>query len=135
MGFLEYENTKPSLLIKAALDILHAPDEVFEVRIPKTKAGTISGYFNDITKAAAVVAKENGKHQAIYATVNPVKPELLARNENKLEFGAQTTSTDADITRRRWFLLDLDPVRSAGISSTNEEIASARDLSEDIIAW
>lgn len=135
MEFEEYRDTKPSLLVKATLDLIHAPGEVFEVRIPKTKAGTISGYFDDTTKAAALIAKENGKHQAIYATVNPVRKELLARNENKFEFGSQSTTSDAEIDRRRWFLLDLDPVRPAGISSTDGEVELARDLATDIIQW
>ena len=130
-----YAKTKPALLIKGALDLIHEPGEVFEVRIPKTKAGTISGYFNDTTKAAALISRENGKHQAIYATVNPIKPELLARNENKLEFGAHTTTSDSEITRRRWFLLDFDPVRAVGISSTDAEISLALDLSTSVIDW
>lgn len=133
--FIEYKDTKPSIIVKAALNILHDTDEVFEVRIPKTRAGTISGYFSDITKAAAVIAKENGKHQAIYATVNPIKPELLARNENKLEFGSQTTTTDSEILKRRWFLIDLDPARPAGISSTDAEIAATKSLATDMIDW
>lgn len=135
MEHKEYKDTKPSMLVKATLDLLHEPGEVFEVRVPKTKAGTISGYFNDTAKAAALVAKENGRHQAIYATVNPIKSALLARNENKLEFGSQTTTTDSEIERRRWFLLDLDPLRPAGISSTDGEVAQARDLATDIVDW
>ena len=135
MDFKEYKDVRPALLIKACLDLIHEPGEVFEVRIPKTKAGTISGYFNDTTKAAALIARENGKHQAIYATVNPVNPMLLARNENKLEFGSQTTSNDADIIRRRWFLLDFDPVRPAGISSTDGELALSLDTANQVIEW
>ena len=135
MNFKEYKDVKPALLIKACLDLIHEPGEVFEVRIPKTKAGTISGYFNDTTIAAALIARENGKHQAIYATANPVNPMLLARNENKLEFGSQTTSNDADIIRRRWFLLDFDPVRPAGISSTDGEVALSLDTANQVIEW
>lgn len=133
--FPEYKFVKPALLIKAALDLLHEPGEVFEVRIPKTKAGTISGYFNDTAIAASLIAKENGKHGAIYATVNPVNPALLARNENRLEFGSFTTSSDADIERRRWFLLDFDPLRPAGISSTGPELDLARDRAHAVRDW
>lgn len=131
--FEEYKNVKPAILIKNYLD--HITDGVFEVRIPKTKYGTIAGYFNDTAVAASLIAKENGKHSGIYVTVNPVEPALLARNENKFEFGTHTTTTDAEITRRRWFLIDLDPVRPTGISSTNQQVDNALHVGDDIQAW
>lgn len=129
-----YGEIKPAVLIKGALDLLHEPGEVFEVRIPKTKAGTLSGYFNDTGKAALFLAKENGKHQGIYATVNPVKPSLLARMENTIAI-SQTTTTDSEIERRRWFLLDFDPVRPTGISSTDGEVAMAHDTAIRTAEW
>jgi hypothetical protein len=132
---IEYKDTKPAIVIKAALDLIHEPGEVFEVRIPKTKKGTISGYFNDTAIAAAVIAKENGKHQSIYATVNPIKPALLARNENRLEYGSHTTTADSEIERRRWFLIDLDPTRPAGISSTDGELELCYQLANSIVDW
>jgi hypothetical protein len=133
--FLEYEYTKPAILIKASLDLIHEPGEVFEVRIPKTRAGTISGYFNDTSKAATFIVKENGKNQAIYATVNPVQPALLARNENKFEYGSNTTTVDSDIVKRRWFLLDFDAIRPSGISSTDGELFLARECASSCIEW
>jgi hypothetical protein len=135
MKFDEYEGAKPAVLVKAALDRMFPVGSVFEVRIPKTRFGTISGYFNDTAIAASLIAKENGKHQAIYVTANPVNPDLLARNENRFEQGSQTTTTDAEITSRRWFLVDLDPTRPAGISSTAGELELARQKAEDIKAW
>lgn len=133
--YKEYKDIKPAMMIKACLDLIHAPGEVFEVRIPKTKAGTISGYFNDTAIAASIIARENGKHQAIYATINPIKTELLARNDHKLEIGSQTTTNDAEIERRKWFLLDFDPIRAAGISSTDAELDCAVDLANEVVGW
>src|SRR5574337_338711 len=125
----------PGLVISTCLKLLHEPGEVFEVRIPKTRAGTISGYFDDINKAAIAISSQDGKHQAIYATVNPIRPELLARSNNRLEFGASITTSDAEIDRRRWFLLDFDPVRAVGISSTDGELESAKDCAETVSQW
>ena len=133
--FKEYEETKPAIIIKATLDLLHAPGDVFEVRIPKTKAGTISGYFNDTGLAAALIAKENGKHQSIYMTVNPIQPALMARSENTLTYGSFMTSSDADVLRRRWFLLDFDAVRPAGISSSKSEYEAAYKKADDVVEW
>ena len=135
MDFIEYKNTKPSLIIKATLDLIHEPGAVFEVRIPKTKYGTIGGYFNDTAIAAAMIAKENGKHQSVYMTANPVNPMLLARCENKLEYGTQLTSSDSDIVTRRWFLMDFDPVRPAGISSSDGELQLTRQKASEVADW
>lgn len=132
--FKEYDQVRPALMIKSALDIIFPQNQVYEVRIPKTKAGTIAGYFNDNARAASVIAGLNGKHQSIYVTMNPVKPELLARNENRAEL-THVTTTDAEIIRRHWFLIDLDPKRPAGISSTDEELAAAKERAEAIVDW
>lgn len=129
-----YGGIKPAVMIKAALDLLHEPGEVFEVRIPKTKAGTISGYFDDTSKAALMISRENGKHQGIYATVNPVKPSLMARMQNTLAI-SQVTTTDAEIDKRRWFLLDFDPKRPTGISSTDGEVELARLSAVAVEEW
>ncbi|MFZ2287601.1 MAG: virulence-associated E family protein [Bacteroidales bacterium] len=134
-NFKEYENVKPAVLIKATLDMIHAAGDIFEVRIPKTKAGTISGYFNDTGIAAALIAKENGRHQSVYMTVNPINPDLMARSENQMTHGSFMTTTDGDIQRRRWFLLDFDPARPAGISSSKEEYLAASKKSDDVVEW
>lgn len=124
-----------TLIIKAALDLIHVPGEVFEVRIPKTNAGTYSGYFNDTALAAKAISVENGRHQAIYATVNPVNPDLLARAENRLVAKSFLTSSDGDVVRRRWFLLDFDPVRPVGISSSAAEYSDAGAKATEVVEW
>jgi hypothetical protein len=133
--FIEYGTSKPAILIKAALDLIHTPGDVFEVRIPKTKAGTISGYFNDTAVAAALIARENGKHQSIYVTANPVNPDLLARSQNKFEHGTFMTSSDGDMVRRNWFLLDFDPIRPAGISASDSELYLAQEKACEVTEW
>lgn len=133
--FIEYDTVKPAVMIKATLDLLHKPGDVFEVRVPKTKAGTISGYFNDTGIAAALIAKENGRHQSIYMTVNPINPDLLARADNQLIYGSFMTTSDGDIQRRRWFLLDFDPTRPAGISSSDAEYDLTVARSDSVVDW
>jgi hypothetical protein len=76
--------------------------------------------------------------QGIYITLNPVNPALLARRANrvKLRLGRKdATTSDADILCRRWFPVDLDPVRPSGVSSTEEEHKAAIDRAERVAAW
>jgi hypothetical protein len=116
------------------LNVLVAPGDVFEVRAPRTpRRGTVSGYYTDQAKAARdVAASLDGKAPAVYLTLNPVRPDLLARAHNRLVERADVTTADADIARRRWLPLDFDAKRPAGISSTDAEHQTALDRAEEV---
>lgn len=110
--------------IRRALAIL--TDGIFEIRIPKAgRYRTIRGYFNDPAAATKAVCGWSGQVPAIYITLNPVNPALLARASNRLETYAENTTSDSDILSRRWMLVDMDPKRPAGISSSQGEHAAA----------
>jgi hypothetical protein len=116
------------------------PGDVHEVRIPKAgRRGTISGYFDNPEALADVVEPLDGTVPAIYITLNPCNPALLARAANRLRERADTTTADTDIVRRRWLLIDFDPVRPAGISSTNAEhgraVSAACGAWDDLRGW
>jgi hypothetical protein len=114
--------------------LLMAPGEVHEVRVLKAGcAGTVSGYFDDHEALADAVLGYDGRAPGVYITLNPVTPALLARAANRLQQRAQVTTSDSDILRRRWLLMDFDPVRPAGISSTNQE--HGRAISVACAAW
>jgi hypothetical protein len=89
---------------------------------------TLAGWYDDPDKLVADAARLRGVSG--YVTVNPVKPDLLARADNML-MKAKHATADDDIVCLRWLFLDIDPVRPADISSTDEELAAAlarRDL-------
>jgi AAA domain-containing protein len=122
--------------IHGAIGLLCEPGEVYELRALGTTKGTVSGYFADFEKLAGNATGCSDRLQAdgVYLTLNPVKHDLLARASNRLEGYAKHTSADADIVARRWLPLDFDPVRPAGISSTDVEheaaLAKARECIE-----
>jgi len=90
--------------------------------------GVVAGYFDEAGAfEQAAAALEAAKAPGIYFVLNPVAPALLARSANRLKAADQKTSltTDRDVTCLRWLYLDLDPVRPAGISSTDAELAAA----------
>lgn len=112
--------------ILATAKLLMAPGAVHEMRILKAgRAGTISGYYDDPAKLAADAAKLDGKFPAIYITMNPCDQTLLARAYNRFKERAIATTSDADILYRWWLLIDCDPRRPSGISSTDREHARA----------
>ncbi|MAG37625.1 MAG: hypothetical protein CL878_15430 [Dehalococcoidia bacterium] len=122
-------------IIQQACQLLLAHSGVAELRAPSTRRGTVSGYFNDPEKMAHTAVQLSGKAPAIYATVNPVNPALLARAANRTVRYAKHTTTDGDIIRRCWLLLDLDPKRPAGISATEKEHGAALALAWQVRDW
>jgi hypothetical protein len=109
---------------------------VFEVRALDVLDGrrvvTISGYFDDLDSAVkGIITVSIAGASGIYVTLNPVNPALLARAANRMRIvKSGETTGDREIVRRRWLLVDCDPDRPSGISSTEEEKmrASARAL-------
>ena len=123
--------------IADAIRILFEPEQVVELRAPKAgKYGTISGYFSDHEKLAQELAELSGEVPAVYYTLNPVNPSLIARASNRIEENAKSTTSDAsdNIASRRWLLIDCDPVRPADISSTDDEKRAAKQLVSSIRA-
>ncbi len=113
-----------------------ADGDVTEARILGVpQAGHISGYFIDFERLASSVARYDGRAQATYFTLNPVQPALLARGDNRLVEWAKHTTSDADIVCRRWLLIDFDPERPAGISSSDTELQAAIARREEVIEW
>ncbi|MEQ2465133.1 hypothetical protein [Niallia hominis] len=119
-------------MIMEFLSMLKRYGEVTELRILKTAKGTVSGYFNDYQELADVAREYDGKVPAIYFTLNSVKHDLLSRAANRAVHRAKYTTTDADIECRRWLPIDFDPVRTAGISSTDEEHNAAHTMAKEI---
>ncbi len=122
--------------IDFAIAALFRPGDVVELRIPKAgRFKTISGYFNDFGKLADAIEMHSGNFEGIYYTLNPVNPALLARANNNAKQFAQATTNDRDIVRRRWLLIDIDPVRPAGVSSSDLEKEAAKAKARALRAW
>jgi hypothetical protein len=127
------------IAIQDALDVLFADGEVVEVRIPEPKEtwAVLSGYFDDHRALARELASRNSD-AGVYITLNPCKPALLARCKNRLEAQkskSATLTTDNDIERRHWLLIDCDPGIPKGISSSEEEKAAASALANKVRKW
>jgi hypothetical protein len=119
--------------IITALRVLYRPDQIIELRIPNVPrgTGTIAGWFDNVEELADAALELNGRVPGLYTTLNEINPALLARCRNRLERWIKATTSDRDVIRRRWLPLDFDPVRPAGIPSTDAEheaaLARARD--------
>jgi len=125
-------NTSVQKKIIEALSSLQMDGDVRELRILHTSKGTVSGYFDDAEQLAIHATKYDGKVPGIYITLNPTKSDLLARSANRVVERAKQTTSDSDIERRCWLPVDFDPIRPAGISSTNAEHEAALTMAKNV---
>lgn len=112
---------------RRALSTILAEGQVVELRAldavtsNERRPHIVSGYFDN---AEALVASLDSIKTAkgIYFTPNAVMPALLARAKNRARAaGRDPTTSDNDIERRHWLLIDCDPRRPAGISASDRE--------------
>ena len=88
--------------------------------------GTVAGYFDDrdiflsVVRALALSQKKYN----VYFTLQIPDPRLIGRADNRLRANIQTTS-DNNVRFYRWIPIDCDPVRPAGISASETELARA----------
>lgn len=102
-----------------------------ETRILNTKKGTISGYFNNEESLERAIMRYDGKNN-IFFTLNEISENIVSRSKDHLTMFAKHTTKDSEIIRRRWIPVDFDPVRPAGVSSTDEELGYAKQLFEEV---
>lgn len=118
--------------------LYNSDDRLMEIRL--LGKATYSGYFKDIdvllSQLSPMLNEENarfyGNLQA-YFVLNEINPVLYGREQHNIFVkNPKSTTSDNDIIRRRFIFVDLDPVRPAGISSSDEELEKAHLRCVDI---
>jgi len=91
---------------------------------------TVTGFFDDLTKFAEKAAELSDRGaKGVYFTPNPVKSTQKTTNLNELRAATRgSTTTDDDIAKVEWLLVDVDPERPSGESATDSEKASAKQV-------
>lgn len=117
--------------LKEALNIIKPAGSLFEVRILKGKM-TISGYFTDTSILMEQFKKVDLRNANVFYTLNEIDEACYAREQHDIFRQVKVTTSDGDITAYKWLLIDLDPVRKSGISSTDEEFKMAYERGEQI---
>ena len=122
--------------IRKAIAVLHPDGELFEVRAIDGKWNA-SGYFTSADKLIEQLAYAKIKQKAnIYITLGAIKGDCYSRTQHDklIEFASPTT-TDNDIAGYNWLMIDLDPKRASGVSSSDAELEAAKTKANDIFKW
>jgi len=122
------------------IKLLHPDGELFEIRLINGSYNA-SGYFTSAFRAIRALQsfqagwnKEGeARHSNIFITLNPVNPACYSRRQHDmLVEKVKPTTNDTEIIAFHWFLIDLDPKRISGVSSSNEELQLAFTKAKEI---
>jgi hypothetical protein len=107
---------------------------VVELRVCKPRP--MAGYFtrDSLEEMARQALALEGQAAAVYFTLNPLAPSLHQQSPDRVK-PSRTAATDADVTARRWLLIDCDPVRPADTNATDAEKAAAGDVAGRAYAY
>ena len=111
------------------------PDQVVELRalavstLQYRRPHVVAGFFDENHLDAFIEASVslNRASRGVYVSMNPFDPALLSRSANRVQPDIATTS-DADIMRRLWILVDIDAGNPSGTSAVEQEHQAAIDL-------
>ena len=120
--------------IKEALQLIKEDGQLFEIRILKGRK-TISGYFTDVDRLLEAFNTVDLRGANIFYTLNSIDMACYSREQKDCFREAKITTGDKDITSYQWLLVDLDPVRSTGVSSTKEEVVKAYEVGRRIVEY
>ena len=127
--------------ITKAIQLLHNNGELFEIRLINGNYNA-SGYFTSADTAIKALQNFHPEWNArtptaraanIFITLNPIDIACYSRKQHDCFIeNAQPTTKDNEITALHWLLIDLDPKRMSGVSSSEEELELAKKKAKTI---
>lgn len=124
-----------------AIHLLHTDGELFEIRLINGSYNA-SGYFTNADTAIKALQDfrpnwnsrtPTAKASNIFITLNPIDMSCYSRKQHDHFIENVTPTTkDNEITALNWLLIDLDPKRISGVSSSDAELTRAKEKSNTI---
>lgn len=115
--------------VKKTIDALKPNHQLFEIRIlGADKRKVLSGYFTDADALIEAFDKVDLRGTNIYITLNAINSALYSRIQHDRFVANTNTTSDTEVDSYQWLFIDLDPVRPANISSSDEELLAAEQL-------
>lgn len=122
--------------VRKTISMLKPDGQLFECRVLRSsKKQVISGYFKDADTLLKEFNNIDVRDTNIYITLNEVKAECFSRLQSEHFLQVSQTTNDNEIVNYKWLFVDLDPVRSAGISSSEDELSASKELAKKVYAY
>lgn len=119
--------------IRYTFELLKEENELIEVRAitPRTN---YSGYFKSVDLLVSQISKINAGN--VYFVLNKISDACYSRDQHDCFIEkAKNTTSDNDIVTRQWFLVDVDPKRATGVSSSDDEKNAAKKVVNNVFAY
>lgn len=116
--------------IKKSIEILKPNGALYEIRIlmggGKSKK-IISGYFRGTANLEAAFKTVDLRKANVFYSLNKIADDCYSREQHERFVQVMDTTSDGDIESYEWLLVDIDPNRKSGISSTDKELNFAKE--------
>ncbi len=133
MGFVFDENE-----IRKTIAIMHPDGQYFEIRFVDGR-WNMAGMFSDadtLIEQLKTVGNRVRPGANVYMTLNELHEACYDRKHHNCFIELQSpTVSDNDVTWYQWMLIDVDPVRPSGTSSTDEQLKTSRETAKKIYQW
>lgn len=113
--------------------IFKGGNELVEVRAIKGR-NIYSGYFTDVDTMISEMVKYD-KVCNMYFTVNRIKKACYSREQRDRMLASSVTTSDNDIERRIWCLIDVDVRKPADTNSTDAEKAESLKVTRRVYTY
>lgn len=118
-------------IVKYALEQIKL-NELIEIRVLGQK--TYSGYFKDIDLLLKELSRFENDN--IYFVLNEINEACYSREQKDKFFEKpKNTTSDNDIDKRSWILIDVDSKRATGVSANDEEKNNSRKVSNKVYSF
>lgn len=124
--------------VRQTIELLKPDGQLFECRIVYGDKRTYSGYFKDADSLIDAMNRDIRDYADcnFYITANAINANCFAREQqNRFIRNPKATTSDRDIDGYDWLFIDVDPVRPAGTSSTDEQLAHAKEIGNKIFKF
>lgn len=120
--------------IKKTISVMKPDHQLFEVRvIYGNNNQNLSGYFTDADRLIEGLRHISHKNCNVYITLNQIDSACYSRMQRDEFYKSVKTSTkDNEIDGYDWLMIDLDPQRVTGVSSSTDELKAAHELGNKI---
>ena len=119
--------------VKKAISLMKPDGQLFECRMLEGSK-IYSGYFTDAETLVNALSRENLRDRNVYITLNEIDSGCYGRKQRDcfILVRKDPTTGDKDIVGYDWLMVDLDPTRPSGTSSSDAELEEAKNLGNKV---
>lgn len=125
--------------VRKAISMLKPNGQLYEIRLVPLKESyktpTYCGYFDNVDVLVDALEGINSEQYNVYFTLNEVDSACRSRQQYGRFMEKCKTTSDNDVVGYDYLMVDLDPIRIDGVSSSDEELQKAKEKANEIYVF